>query len=482
MLEQLANVSDRKIVTDVCIAGAGPAGISLALTLADLGLSCVLLEAGPLDSPTSEQRDPYKGETTGLAYPLGRSRLRRFGGTSAVWGGWCKPLDPIDFTRRPTAPLPSWPIGPADLEPHFAAALAWCEIPDADFETESSVPEPGRELLFDGDPDFTSRVFRFSPPTRFGDVYREAIRQSEKVRCFSEATLLSLEQDNGVIRSATAGSLEGDRAEIEASYFVLAMGGIEVPRFLLHLADSTGARFGDEGGLLGACFMDHFGFHPGYLAAANGLSHHRHAHGEQAIMPVITLSADLQRELDLPSICLMATPDSPSDNLPPGYFQNPGITGATEADILRYRLQLICEPTAHPESRITLGSERDAFGMKRLSLHWNVLDEDYLKVEEFMGRFERAVGRAGLGRVQRTQRFEGKLRRNLSVGWHHMGTTRMAEDSRFGVVDRDCRVFGTANLFVASTSVFPRAGYSNPTLALLALTDRLAQHLSAGSA
>lgn len=482
MLEQIGNLPEKRIKTDVCIAGAGPAGIALALTLAEFGVSSVLLEAGPVDTPTAEQRDPYKGETSGLSYPLGRSRLRRFGGTSAYWGGWCKPLDPIDFTRRPAAPLPSWPIGPDELAPHFGAALSWCEIPGADFDPASSVPEPERELLFRGDPEFMNRIFRFSPPTRFGDVYLDTVRDSSEALCLTEATLIGLEHDKGVVRRAIAASLSGDRLEIEASHFVLAMGGIEVARFLLHLADSPGGSPGNESGLLGACFMDHFGFHPGYLAASAGLAHHRHAHGQQAIMPVITLTEEAQHELDLPSICVMATPDSPAENLPPAYFANPGITGAAGTEIVRYRLQLICEPTAHPASRITLGKARDAFGMRRLALHWNILDEDFVKVEEFLRRFEQAVGRSGLGRVQRTQRFEGPVRRDLSVGWHHMGTTRMAEDPRYGVVDRDCKVFGTANLFIASTSVFPRAGYSNPTLAMLALTDRLARYLHRGGA
>ena len=142
MLTQLDHSTDNLIKADVCIAGAGPAGIVLALTFAELGLSSVLLEAGPLERPGPKGRDPYRGEVSGLPYPLSGSRMRFFGGTSGAWGGWCKPLDAADFTRRSSAPLPSWPISLTELEPHYPRSLEWCEIANGDFQASSSVEKP----------------------------------------------------------------------------------------------------------------------------------------------------------------------------------------------------------------------------------------------------------------------------------------------------------------------------------------------------
>ena len=227
--------------------------------------------------------------------------------------------------------------------------------------------------------------------------------------------------------------------------------------------------------------MDHFGFHPGYLAAPAGLKYFRHEYDGSPLMPVITATQDLQQELDLPSICMTTRPDAPSQHLPTAYFENPGILGDKPADAVRYRLGVICEPTAHVASRISLSDDKDAFGMGRVNLDWQILDEDYLKVEQFLRHFELGVGRRGLGRVQRTRRFEGEIRRKLSVGWHHMGTTRMSDHHDFGVVDTNCRVWGSSNLYVASSSVFPRVGYSNPTLTILALADRMARHINGAS-
>jgi len=447
MLDNLDHSFNGHIKADVCIAGAGPAGIVLALTLAELGVSSILLEAGTLEPPGPEGRDPYKGEVTGLPYPLSGSRLRYFGGTSNVWGGWCKPLDAIDFGQRIGAPLPSWPFALEDLDQHYRKSLGWCEIGNGDFEAGTSVAEPAKQLLFQDEAGFTTRIMRFSPPTRFGSRYLEAIESNELIHCFTHATLTSMKYKANAVS----------------------------------LADTTGTDFGNQSELLGCCFMDHFGFHPGYLAARSGLKHYRHKQEGVDILPLITSSQQMQAQFDLPSVCMIITPDEPSEQLPPPYFANPGVLGSSPVESLRYHLQLICEPTAHAASRITLSGDKDAFGVGRIKLDWRILDEDYEKVEQFMRQFELAVGRNGLGRVQRTRRFKGEIRRKLSGGWHHMGTTRMSDHPKFGVVDSNCRVFGSSNLYISGSSVFPRVGYSNPTLTIIALADRLARHLHQAS-
>lgn len=476
MLDTLNRTFKKSLKADVCIVGAGPAGIVLALTLAELGVTSILLEAGTMEPPGIAGRDPYKGEVSGLPYPLSESRLRYFGGTTNHWGGWCKPLDNIDFQRRISAPLPSWPIARQDLDPHYLKSLVWCEIPSSDFDPVTSIFDPSTELHFTKEAGFTIRLFRFSPPTRFGPRYRDAIESSELIQCVTDATLVAMDSDANTVTTAHAASLGGEKVKVVADRFVLAMGGIENARFMLHLADSGQANFGNQSNLLGRCFMDQFGFHPGFLVARPGLKHYRYDQEGVAVMPVVTLSHQQQVKLDLPSVCMLLTPDSPSEQLPATYFANPGIMQSNTPEGLRYRLQLICEPTAFAASRIALANDKDDFGIRRVRLHWQIMEEDYVKIEQVVHLFERAVGRDGLGRVQRTRRFEGDIRRNLSSGMHHMGTTRMADDPRFGVVDPDCRVFGSSNLYMAGSSVFPRVGYSNPTLTLVALADRLARH------
>lgn len=477
VIEHLNKSLSGPVKTDVCIVGAGPAGIVLALTLAELGMNSVLLEGGLLDGPLDLATDPYDGQVTGVPYPLKGSRLRYFGGTSNHWGGWCKPLDEIDFTRRSAAELPSWPLALEELWSNYVRAIEWCEIADPDFNADS-VLGAGNPVTFPQDSEFKTRIFRFSPPTRFGARYRTEIAENDRIRCFYDATLCALEFNGKSITKAIAGSSERIKLTIEADRYVFAMGGIENARFLLHFNKKHRLKLGNQSGFLGKCFMDHFGFSPGYLAASSGLKLLRQESGEGSLMPVVTAQPGLQEALDLPNICVTARPDAPDHEMPPAYFENPGLLDDASGSITRFRLQLLCEPTANIESRVSLGTQLDFFGIERIDLNWHIVEDDYLKVEQFMRFFETAVGQEGIGRIQRTRYFEGEIRRKLSPGMHQMGTTRMSADPDFGVVDPNCRLYGSDNLFMAGSSVFPRVGYSNPTLTIVALADRLARHLN----
>jgi choline dehydrogenase-like flavoprotein len=62
--------------------------------------------------------------------------------------------------------------------------------------------------------------------------------------------------------------------------------------------------------------------------------------------------------------------------------------------------------------------------------------------------------------------------------WHHMGTTRMQDSPKLGVVDPNCLVYGTSNLYIAGSSVFPTAGANFPTITIVALALRLSDHIA----
>jgi choline dehydrogenase-like flavoprotein len=134
-------------------------------------------------------------------------------------------------------------------------------------------------------------------------------------------------------------------------------------------------------------------------------------------------------------------------------------------------------PVPNRESRVTLSRERDALGMRRIDLDWQLSRFDRENLLRTLDRFGAAVGAAGKGRLRVLVGGDGPWPSDLAGGWHQMGTTRMSNDPRKGVVDRDCRVHGIANLYVAGSSVFPTAGSGTPTLTLTALALRLGRHL-----
>ncbi|MCR6631422.1 MAG: GMC family oxidoreductase [Magnetospirillum sp.] len=140
-----------------------------------------------------------------------------------------------------------------------------------------------------------------------------------------------------------------------------------------------------------------------------------------------------------------------------------------------FTLDYNAEQVPNPDSRLTLSAQADALGLPRLVVDWRASPQDVegvLEVHRLLGERLEACG-AGRLEVDEEAIREGYN----AVGGHHMGTTRMAEDPEHGAVDRHCQVFGVDNLYVAGASVFPTSSHANPTLTLVALAVRLAEHL-----
>jgi choline dehydrogenase-like flavoprotein len=156
------------------------------------------------------------------------------------------------------------------------------------------------------------------------------------------------------------------------------------------------------------------------------------------------------------------------------------ITGAAPAF---YSTVFVCGAPPDPDSRVTLGEERDALGMRRVRLDWRLpadFERHLTRAHELLAE---DLGEAGLGRVRINVGETGNdptgtpAGPTVGNGSHHMGTTRMHRDPAYGVVDENCRIHGTANLYVAGSSVFPSYGIDNPTMTIVALALRLADHL-----
>jgi choline dehydrogenase-like flavoprotein len=148
-----------------------------------------------------------------------------------------------------------------------------------------------------------------------------------------------------------------------------------------------------------------------------------------------------------------------------------------QGDSFGWRIRL--EHAPYAASRVTLADMADAFGLRRAKVDFHVGELEKRTILRVRDRLVSALGQAGLGRM--TVDPEASLDRYVErLAWqnHHVGGTRMHVDPRHGVVDADCRVHGTSNLHVAGASVFPTSGHANPTMNLVALTLRLADHLT----
>ena len=506
------------IETDVAVIGGGPAGISLTMRLAESGLRVCLLESGGLAYEPAAQALARADVVGTPYYPLHETRVRALGGSSWSWGGICTPLDGLAFEARPWLPQAAWPFPQSTLARYLEDAFSLCGITprqrrDVDAATAAGFEQAG----LDGHLVAPVPVY-FSRPTRFGPTYRERLRALPDARVILHATATHLEQRRGRITSVEArGPAGGFR--VRARDYVLAAGGVENPRLLL--------VSGLGGVAVGRCFMEHprvvdrYRISPGDTplgrliggGAAGTLRFFR-----------ITLADELQRAEQLLNYhaniqfgyvgqlspqwqaarrIVIAT-RKPWNESP--FYQDAGggrmrlrsrdlataarrpdlaiISGLgalTERPSLRRYLEIwsAIEQVPDPDNRVELIPERDRLGVPRVRVRWTVGPTEEVTYRRALALLVAELEKLEPG-LAAARLPEGDPWPSQLVGnWHHEGTTRMHDDPAHGVVDRDCRVHGVANLFVAGSSVFPSSGSTSPTVTILQLALRLADHLAA---
>jgi choline dehydrogenase-like flavoprotein len=522
--------NDEVIQAEVCIIGAGAAGITLACQLASTGLNIVLLESGDLSFEPATQ-SLYDGHISGQAYfDLDEARLRYFGGTTNHWTGWCRPLDPIDFENRPYIPDSGWPISAEDVAPYYHEASKLCQLGEDGFETAAFLdripPLFGQPL---SDLGAVTRIWQHSPPTRFGEVYREAIAGAETVRCFLNANVVEFEVADGnrTVIALKAKTLGGNGFRVVSRLFVLACGGLENARLMLQPTEKLPEGLGNETDQIGRYFMLHPILEAGTLVTAGDAARQFHSdvqdYGE-TLRAGLSLPEPLQREWQLPNHAVQFERHyHAASKAPLGYrvlqqrLKNPfsrnghslqsdivkifydldDIAGHVygkvanklsrlagqhwESDEQVYTILVRMEHQPNADSRVRLDSARDALGLQRIVLDWRFSAGERDGVRRTVEHIGRVIGALSAGRIQVAEWLHNEEGRDwpnwVNGDYHHMGTTRMSATPATGVVDETCRVHGLSNFYVAGSSVFPSGGFANPTLTIVALTLRLADHI-----
>lgn len=458
----------------VCIIGAGAAGLSLAVHLARRRHRVLLCEGGDQTYSERSQR-LYRGAIAGDPYiPLDEARLRFFGGSTNHWGGICRPLDPYDFTAKRAAPVTAWPIDGAALAPYRHAAA----------EILGATPiEPDRELPGSG----LKRIhFSLGPPVRLAQQYADVVRHSKHLHYCSTANLFDLETDGGRVTRLRIRDYGGRERSVRARFVVLACGGIENSRLLLWGNRRSAGRLVPQPVTLGRYWMDHphatLGQGVVFDAARLGLDRDwnvflaptRRSLDERGI---------LNCGLRLHRLAAPQTEELIEDLAAVAPALGHRLRGPARERACGVLLRAAWEQEPRADNRIELDTVTDSLGMPRARLVWrkSPLDArtirrsalmlgDYLRIHD--------LGRLRLDPWLASEPVQFPTEGELA-GRHHMGGTRMGHTPEAGVVDVDCRVFGQANLYIAGSSVFPSGGHANPTLTLVQLALRLADHLQA---
>ena len=468
-LERVAHGARR---FDVCLIGSGPAGITLATELGARGWSVLLLEAGGAHVDPDSQA-MYEGEVVGpLRFDLEVGRLRCFGGSSNHWGGFCQTLDAIDFEDKVPGIDTKWPIGRSDLEPFLARAESVLEL------TPHQPDRPYGEAL-------RLTTMRYSPPVNFAAKYRPVLNRMANVTVVLDACVVDLHESGGVIESVEACGPDGRRHRLKARQFVLCAGGIENSRMLLWANRTQVGRIVKEPAALGRYWIEHPHFTVGeaLLEADTPMVFDRWSIAWSAP----TAAALRDRGLLNAGLRLTRRPREASREL--------AVRLACVAPELGQRVmaglnrRLFCgallraswEQAPRAWNRVVLGADPDRNGVPRAELHWRLDEVDRQTVRGAALLLAETLAARGHGRARIDPWVlgQGSFPADDEIkGNHHMGGTRMSADPRRGVVDAHCKVHGLANLHVAGSSVFPSGGAVNPTLTIVQLSLRLADHLS----
>ncbi len=477
---------------DVCIIGAGPAGLTVASELAYSGLKICVLESG--GSSRTQFSDQLKDtEFDGLPIKE-NSRERVIGGASATWDGRSAPLDEVDFEPRG---WPGWPITRDELSRYEAEAVRYRFPSPGDFDVPAPIPSDPSSGPWQ---DLAVKMFvAVIPPYRFNCLQSIFLRPGVELRAGTTVTRLASQPAGDGGRTVTAcvyRTVSAGEAEVRARQFVLASGGIENARILLNSPADSGT-LGNEHDQVGRYFMNHPKVAAGLLCLNRPLPDSSplldRAIGSKPRYAGLRLAPEIQRARGLLNSYVRLQPNAPigrdlrsrldvlrarahDSNRLRHVARLLGHRWALMSPPIRtLRLRWYLEMEPRSSNRITLSVRTDAFGNRLPHVHYELSARDRDTIVTLHRILEQNIARLNLGRLESSA--EAVLGGEILDASHHLGATRMGVDPRTSVVDANCKVHTVTNLYVAGGSVFSAGGCANPTLTIVALAIRLAVHL-----
>jgi choline dehydrogenase-like flavoprotein len=511
----------RKWQSKICIIGGGIAGLTLASSLRQSDISVSLLEAGGLNAEDRYQ-DLNAVEMTGVPHLGTRSgRFRILGGASTQWGGQLMPFTSDVFQPPAGCCLPEWPISQHEIEPYYRDLESLIGVNSLPFTEEVL-------RLFQQKPALISEDIRmrFSKwvPYRNRNLARTFGQQcissgSVSIFLHSNVTHIQVRENGCSVRSVTARTMAGMTHEFQAEVFVMCAGTIETSRLMLASNDTCREGVGNGHDQVGRYFHDHISIkaatvpadarriflqrftpllrgrtvHTPKLEASTALRTRKHLLSVMAHFPLeepehaamysvrkilrTLQSGKLDRGLIRTTLRILPQCFELGGSMGSAYLRNrrPVSRHASMA------LHIDCEQMPQADSRIQLSEKMDRLGSRMARVNWRISEEERYTIQTFAGILDIAMNSSGLGTLVWDERLfqtdDSWFKLPIDV-LHMMGGTRMGSSSAQSVVDANLQVHGVENLYVASCSVFPTGGSSNPTFSLMALAMRLSERIS----
>lgn len=448
---------------DHFVIGSGPAGMSVALELAKANKRVLMFESGE----GTGSRDDLPAALNYGHYPATwwtRLSRRALGGSSTIWSGWCTTLMDRDFSS-PIAGV-RWPLTRDELVPFYRRAAVILDRDPSIVDAEWA--------LFPG---FLYRPFSVheNKPTRFAVKYRSVMEASDVLHVALGCSVLGFDATDsrssiqkityfhhptGATQTLSIKPTQG---------VVVACGGIGTPQLLLQPRADGGVPIGNESGQAGRFLMEHPHFvEAGESVLSFDLDGRALPPGFDKPVHALIPDSALLEQYGLRN-CAVDCQHQTTDHLMARYLSK-----EFSKPFYHYRSTIRTEMIPSESNRVYLTGERNGAGFYTPAVRCVIGADDYLNGETTLRVLGQALIDQGLGRLRV---FNNRIYRTFTGGGHFMGTARMGTSRSNSVVDRDCRVHGYQNFFLAGSSVFPKSGYANPTLTIVALALRLAETL-----
>jgi choline dehydrogenase-like flavoprotein len=535
---------DSVVEADICIIGAGPAGITLAREFIGSGVRVVMLESGRFEYDERIQ-SLGEGEVNSQYFgadALATGRRRQFGGTPNRWVyttepgdgrlyARCVPPEALDFEPHADQPSLCWPFSFDQLRPFYQRGQTVWNSGRFDYAVDTWAGDLRPLELENGV--LKTRICQHGPNDVFILRYRDDLLSSENIDLYLGCTAVALESNGAADRARNLRVARGDGRtfSVAAETYILACGGVENVQMLLSSDVTQPGAEGNRHDTIGRYVTDHPEFRVGSIFTSNPDVYEQLALydirwvGQHMVSGFLTIAEEVKRSEKLLNMSVALSPRgpgfgteahraiaglahairhreapsrlsadigsilrSPVDATAALLRRNAGHYAETrggwsrpEANRKQFRaieLWSEVEQTPHRDNRLTLTNDRDWLGRKKLRFDHCWSEVDRQNIQRSIKIFTAEIEATGVGRVQPWSDLEGPSRPRFSGLHHPMGGTRMHVDPRLGAVDQNCLVHGLSNVYVAGSSVFPTGiGYANPTLTLLALAVRLADHL-----
>lgn len=529
------------LTATVVIVGTGPAGATIARELAPTGVDILLVEGGSL-SRSPEHDDTLKADQRSQGVePMEKARTKRLGGASTQWGGRTYPFDALDFEDRVEGGLnfKGWPISREDLNPFYVRATQAAGVKNMQYTAAEAIKGAPQHLMGESDIVNTQGIWRWGPPVNFGKVVTDEISKFGNVRVLHNANVTHVIQDpeTGRVTELKAQSKPGRHLSISGTEIVLAMGGLETARVLLNSNvgnenDQVGRNYTihpiGEVGKLTLTNPESEGNAVTYTKSHDGVWVRRN----------LQIHEDVRRReglLNMGFAIWYDEPRSPEHGDPllssfalvrkmltmTGGFKGTGMhrryaelqdpkahvlnvvkglpsVGAFGVHWLRdrildprtlpsftryskrgvYRIRFDAEQAPRPEQRVLLSTEeKDAYGVPRLDVQHFIPEEDRRNYHRSLELLAEGINATGFATYV-PPTLDEMLTRQMVDATHQMGLVRMGANPAESVVDKDLKVWSSPNLYLSTTGAFTTGGMAGPTLTVIAISIRLADHLA----